>query len=243
MSDRLPAYLRHGVPPPDREQGARAWMMGFTDLVILLLVFFTLLYAMRVPTLPSWLAPFTGIHRTDEPDPTGAEQPDSAAANLPALAEIAGLDMAYLERILTQNLAASDATDRVRLSEQAGRLVMSLPADTLFAPGDTTVTRAGEALLFALAGTLSRLDNRIEIVGYTGRRPGEISGPGGTWGLGLLRAAAVARALVAVGYEGQLNGYGGGGGTSLARDLPLAEREAFARRVDLFIDPARAVLP
>jgi chemotaxis protein MotB len=243
MSDRLPTYVRHGLPPPDEEQSARAWMMGFTDLVILLLVFFTLLYAMRVPELPSWLAPFTGIHRTDEPDPTGVEQPDPAAANLPALAEIAGLDMAYLQRILTQNLAASDATDRVRLSERDGQLVMSLPADTLFAPGDITITHTGTALLFALAGTLSRLDNRIEIVGYTGRQPSETSAPGGAWGLGLLRAAAVARALVAAGYQGQLNGYGGGDGTGLARDLPLAEREAFARRVDLLIDPARAVLP
>ena len=111
-----------------------------------------------------------------------------------------------------------------------------MPADLLFAPGETRV--ADEALppLEALARALDNFSNPVGILGHAGREPLPDGGEPSYWELSLARALAVADALARSGLERPIACYGLADThlNGLPDDLE-SQRQPTARRVDLVV--------
>lgn len=123
-----------------------------------------------------------------------------------------------------------------RVERADDRLVLAMPADLLFATGETKV--ADEALppLEALARVLENLSNPVGILGHAGREPLPDGGEPSYWELSLARALAVADTLARSGLKRPIACYGLA--DSYLDGLPddsEIEHQLIARRVDLVV--------
>ncbi|MDG2285787.1 MAG: flagellar motor protein MotB [Alphaproteobacteria bacterium] len=164
--------------------GGSVWLVTFIDLISLLLAFFVMMYSMSSMSLPAWQAFTASLNKAEIEKPaktrTLPPTPIAADADRPGR----GVDVRYLRRILESGMARETTLALAVLRQRGGKLVLSLPGDLFFAPGGASVLVSGSAALFALAETLSNLDNRIDVIGHTDPRPTPAGGRfTSNWGL------------------------------------------------------------
>ncbi len=144
------------------------WLVTFGDLVLLLLTFFVMLFAMSDIDLGRYgaLSRSTG-QAVVAPNlaPTQAPTLDFA---IPQRDLRPGEDLGFLKAVITNALSNDPRFGQVatRLTEEY--LVISLPSSLLFEPRSATTTDQAEVALFDLAGQLSALDNAIAVTGHVG---------------------------------------------------------------------------
>ncbi len=223
-------------------QPSQHWLITFSDMVLLLLAFFVLLFAMRRPNDARWSELLLGLNRTDSPATTQQQTQPEALYGITTLQTEPGMALGYLERLLEQHLAADPILRDAALTRQDDRLILSLPSDLLFSTGSAEVSRGGVAALLALGNGLANLNNEVQIFGHadpTIQREGAFRN---NWDLSLARALAVARLIYASGYLQPISvqGLGDGRFHEVAPGLPAPERFALARRVDVVIRENRA---
>jgi chemotaxis protein MotB len=179
---------------PLSDAGARTWLITFVDLVMLLLTFFILLFAMSrpeaaryVPVAQSYVETFRPIAAGDEPLAT----PQSYV-----LEARPAEGLAYLESVLKTVLGRSPAARDIgfRLSEQS--LILYLPSPMVTIPAGAASAATMTTALFDLGGVLANIDNRIAVRGFVA--PEDASA--GAWTLAIARAAMVTTALRETGY-------------------------------------------
>ncbi len=236
---RVPVLLLTAPLPEERGPSFRisqAWMVTFTDLVALLITFFVMLFAMSQVEERKWqnltdalannldaVREVTVALPADEPD-------------LEAVEPVPGVDLDYLATLLRQHMADEPSLDGGIVTRLADRLVISLPSDLLFAPGQVGLAEAGERATYALGGLLRNVNNRIEVAGHADPRA-----PRGrfvsNWELSLVRALAVAEMLRRAGYKGEVTtrGHGDSRFATLSPELGTARRQRLARRVDVIV--------
>ncbi|HEU5296421.1 MAG TPA: type VI secretion system protein TssL, long form, partial [Burkholderiaceae bacterium] len=113
-----------------------------------------------------------------------AAAPPLGAAAKPRLAPLLADDL---------NAGAIEVNDEVQ------RSVVTLPADTLFAPGTAQLQPAQRERLQRIARALASLPGRVEVVGHTDDQPLESLRFPSNWHLSRERAQAVAATLVEAG--------------------------------------------
>lgn len=222
-----------GAASQDRSQ---LWLVTFTDIVALMITFFVMLFAMSQVEERHWQNLTNALNPSlDKVREVTATLP-SETLDIETVTTAPGVDLDYLAPLLLQHMASDETLAGAKVADHGGRLVVSLPADLLFASGSPKLEGEGERLVFALVGLLRNLNNRIEVAGFADpRRPsGAYSS---NWELSLARALNVANLLERAGYSGGLiaRGYGAGRFQSLPEDLDPATRLAQARRVDIII--------
>lgn len=217
------------------------WMITFTDVMGLMLTFFVMLFAMAKPAPEKWdevsSSLMNGFGRIQGPV---FERGPVDDINLARIDFDRALDISYLNVLLEQAVNGNEFLKAARLIRQPGRLIVSLPQDLLFPPSDAAVTDKGARALYALGGMLSRIKNRIQIVGHADPRP--VQGDGGSkfasnWDLSLARAASVAGVLNSVGYEYDIDivGLASGRYDDLSGIADEEKRMELARRVDIVL--------
>lgn len=223
----------------DGEQDkAPLWLITFTDIMALMLTFFVLLYSMSVPQEDKWKDvsealstkfndSYTKSSRSGAQDTIEIDKIDKSRA----------LNLTYL-RTLVNSLLKSKNIEGATVFRNGDRLIVSLPSDLLFASGESTINLEGKKALFTIGGALTRVKNRIEIVGHTDPTP--MSGNGvykTNWELSLARGAAVAAMLKEVGYERPITvrGLSSGRYDEMSQDAPQEQRYSMARRVDIIL--------
>ncbi|MEO9902844.1 flagellar motor protein MotB [Nisaea sp.] len=215
------------------------WMVTFVDLVSLLLAFFVLLFSMTSPDAPQWEAFTASLRSTFSADSEKrsreALMPESVETEDPGT----GVNLGYLRRLLEVAMSRDAVLQNATIIEKNGRLILSMASDVFFQPGAAAMQPSGEEALFDLAVALSRIDNRIDIVGHTDPRP--FTSPSGSfrsnWDLSLARALSVADTLQRFGYRKPIEVRGAADGKfgEIDSSLPLEDRYRRARRVDLVI--------
>jgi chemotaxis protein MotB len=230
--------------PPDRRAEPRAplWLVTFTDVMALMLTFFVMLYAMAIPNEVAWRQAKKALADGLAPGSAGAwyAGPREAAGIATDAPGMAAQDVDYLYTVLATQVERQPALAGARLSLGDGRLVLSLPAEVLFAPGDAALSAGGKRALWALAVKLSRIQNRIALVGHADPRPVGEGAPGPyatNRALSLARAVEVAAFLRRAGYTAPIEAHGAGAARFEEMDAatPLARRLAASRRVDIVI--------
>lgn len=216
------------------------WLVTFIDLTALLIAFLVMLFAMAKLDHERWraLTDSLGEQAVTPPQVTLVES--RAEVGLEPLRGEPGIDLDYLAGVLQQGLDDLGALGTARLLRRDDRLVVSLPARLLFAPGGTALDPEGRGAVAALTAVLGHVDNRIEVVGHADPRPPR-SGHASNWELSLARAIAIAGLIEQAGYDRPVvtRGLGHSRYAALAPDLPEPERRRLARRVDVVVHADR----
>ena len=177
----------------------RIWMITFADLVSLLLTFFIMLYAMSSINMENWHKVANNAELNRPESAIGSEGVVPARYALAELLYRRAVDLHYLQAVLEEAIKGDAALQGARIQLHEDRLVVSLPADYLFASAQARVAPQGEKVLFSLGGVLRNISNKINIVGYSSPSKAQQDGAEG-WKLSLSRASVVADSLKRSGY-------------------------------------------
>lgn len=221
-------------------QASNIWIVSFTDIMALMLTFFVLLYSMSAPETETWKEMTAALQKEFNRHMGAAHnRGPQDTIDISRIDYNRALDLNYLSAIIGKMTEDNEALGALRMQQVSGRLVLSLPQDLVFEAGKADVSGAGADALYALGGKLSRIRNRIEIIGHADPRgfDGEAGEFSSNWDLSLARSLNAAAALRKVGYSRPLTVRGLG--SALYDDLPqeLSEgvRMDMARRVDFVI--------
>lgn len=216
------------------------WLVTFTDIMGLMLTFFVMMFAMTEPNPEEWSEVVSALH-SDISKVYGAEfnQGTEESIDLSRVNYKQALDVRYLEELIRSIIEEHEALKNITLITQPGSVVLSLPQDLLFEPGQATVKESGRKVLYTLGGALTRIQNHVEIDGHADPRPieGTQNNFANNWELSLARAANVAAILENVGYQQtiSISGYGSGRYQDLGSIEDQVRRQDLARRVDIII--------
>ncbi|NKD55831.1 MULTISPECIES: flagellar motor protein MotB [unclassified Haematospirillum] len=207
------------------------WIYTFTDLILLLLSFFVMLYAMGNPDLRYLRSLVDGISTRPAPLVIREVSETSPDLSMVQVAVSPGQNISYLRALIGQTLQNEPRLNGMVMTMSDDQLVLSLPGKVLFLAGEAVPAPGGSDILAEVANLVSRLDNRLVIAG---RADGGQTGSAVAWTLSLARARVVAQAMRSAGYPGDLGlvGYGG------ARPVAVVPADA-VQPVDILILPER----
>ena len=225
--------------PRDSRSAGMAWLVTFSDLVVLMLAFFVLLFSMTAfqPNAFERLSDsLAGTFGADRPAVSSA--PDGGPRGVEGLTRPRGQDLGYLAAVLRAAVAADSRLEGARVQWLDQRLVILLPSDLLFAPGDAALAPTARPAVAELGGLLANLRNAIAVAGHAD--PDESRPDGDAWALSLARATAVARELRRAGYAAPMQAWAHADTRAdMLAAMPEAERARLRRRVDVVILPQR----
>lgn len=182
-----------------RDRTTALWAISAADLAANMLCFFVLQFAMSEIDIERFRAASEGIGRGLGIEMHARAQPQ-ATLTLPTLNRRAGLSVDYLAALLAAETAPGHSLAGATIATSDDRLTLSLPGAALFeAGGDRLRTEAQESL-FALAGLLSGVPNRVEVQVHVRPNAERLAGFPSSWELALMRAAGVAARLREAGY-------------------------------------------
>jgi len=221
----------------DKSDKAPLWLITFTDAIALMLTFFVLLYAMSTPKKEKFEQMtsamnkefgeyFTKKWNAGNQDTISIDKVDSTQA----------LNLKYLQALLTDVARESKYLSQIMINLQKNRLIISLPTGLIFSDGSAEVQEKGKRAIFVIGDVLSRIRNKIEVIGHADPRP--VSGAfHSNWDLSLSRAASVAGVLQDIGYSRHITirGLSDGRYSELPEEMTEKERLQLSRRVDIVI--------
>lgn len=225
-----------GMAAAGRKKPSTAWMLTVADLFSLILTFFVLLYSMSVIQREEWDAISESLMQRVQVTITDDLTAPSQDWQIPR-AEITyarGLD--YLNKIIGERFGQAGSMEDVLVTRGEDRIILSLVADSMFAPGSAEIRPESQETLRQLGLFLGTIGNAVSVEGHTDPRPINNATYPSNWELSMARAMSVARAIRATGYPHMMDIYGHGSARhgELA-SLPAPQREALARRVDIVV--------
>ena len=226
---------------PHKPEVGPNWLLTFADLIALLLAFFVLIYATQKIERAPWQALVKSLSQSLNPARPLVDPHPSAESNIRLLARARAIDLGYLDVLLTGVIAQDRSLTGVVLQQLDDRLVISLPGELLFPPGDATPIAGAVRGVAALAAELRNIGNRIDVFGHTDPEPVGNGRFASNWELSLARARAVARMLHDAGYIRRVAAYGVADShyADLAGIEPVERRNRIARRVDIVVRQSR----
>ncbi len=236
----LPPAVSRKKTPPVEEESVPLWLITFTDIMALMLTFFVLLYSMSTPDENKWEELTTTINQGfskfySKQTFEGAQQ----EINIDKLDFSRALALPYLKTLIEDVKAQDERLGDVVLILQHDRLIISIPDAVLFESGKADMRLTGKRAVYAVGNLLTRIRNRIEVIGHTDPRPissqeGEFAS---NWELSLVRAANVAAVLENVGYERHVTvrGLSSARYYDLPEDMSEEDRLSLSRRVDIVV--------
>lgn len=230
-----------GVINPKPEIVAeKPWLITFADLFCVLLAFFALLFSMSAVETGKWKKLTQAFSHNSERAMSTDSPSDAKARDAGGVKSQPALDLGYLGTVLEAQGKTNVLLQSATIYLAGDRLVISLPADLLFAAGSAAFDARGMSALFDLAGVLRNVANDVEVVGHSDPTPSG-SGFSSNWDLSLARAVAVAGELKRAGFARDVAAFGVADShfAELPDDLPLARRLELARRVDILLTPSQ----
>ena len=219
MIDRPPLFgeeasvwHRGKIPSSTRAFGRRIWLITFTDLVSLMLAFFVMLFAMSGVKVELWDATAQSLSRTLDPSRSPPPPPPVAAHNVPTVVRAPALDLDYLATLFRRVSRGSPELVETRLVRVPDGLILVLNPGDVFDGDGIGLSPAAVRTLSAVGAILGNFSNRIGVRLRTDPEETVHARHASAWEFALVRAAAVANALHAAGYDRNIVAYGLTGG-------------------------------
>jgi chemotaxis protein MotB len=214
------------------------WVVIFADISALLLAFFVMIFTMSTLEIEKWrriVSPTT----SGDPSTVELRPAPTSSTSMPTVDVPPALPLGYLAQVLDEKLSEEELVGRVTVHRLDKMIVISLPSELIFEPGEATLTASARQALFRVSSALSQIGNQIDIQGYVGPPADDAPKSGWKWRLSMARAIAVADELKRIGYQGNpaLMGLGDSRYRYLDSAIPEDKRLVLARRVDLVIYP------
>ncbi len=193
----------------EEESDAQEWLMTFSDLTMLLLVFFIMMFAMSTPDTSKIQSTLMSVTTA-----LGGKETKLATSTISR--EEAGviLDQVMMQRqiMIAQQKVFADVKylqtkkgleGLVGANFEDGVITIRAPGDVLFAPGEVTLTEKGRQVILAMKDFfVQHPDQTINIRGYTDdHQPPPGSRFRDNWEISSLRAVNVLRLLMSMGIE------------------------------------------
>jgi len=228
------------IDPKPEVVAEKPWLITFADLFCVLLAFFALLFSMSAVETGKWKKLTQAFTHSSERAMSVDSPSDAKARDAGGVKSQPALDLGYLGTVLEAQGKTNVLLQGATIYLAGDRLVISLPADLLFAAGSAAFDARGGGALFDLAGVLRNVANDVEVVGHSDPTPSG-SSFASNWDLSLARAVAVAGELKRAGFVRDIAAFGVADShfAELPEDLPLARRLELARRVDILLTPSQ----
>lgn len=230
--------IRYGRRRGDQDGVASLWLITFTDVMALMLTFFVLLFAMSNPKQEEWESlSETMQNKFNRFYGKALNRGNEDAVNVERVDYNQALPLSYLRSLIEALIEKEPSLGVITIMEQRSGLIISLPQDLLFESGQAEVRESARRALYTLAGTLSRIKNRVEIIGHTDPRPASSEAFASNWELSLARAANVAAVFENVGYDKPvvIRGQAAGRYNDIPASIPENRRLDLSRRVDVVV--------
>ena len=185
------------------EKGHDLWLLTLSDLLLLLVIFFVLLFGMTLRQQPQGSpspSPQPGLTKSEgmaKPEETPVEiQPTVVQNSVPQKI------LASLEADLRAMLSDEGRGEGVSVTRQADRLVLTFPERILFDPARAQLSSSVQPVLDRIAFLASMHPYLfVEIQGHTDDRPINTKRYPSNWELSVDRATQVAKALIRLGLN------------------------------------------
>lgn len=233
LQDDWPAAI-----DPEEQAAERAWLVTFTDLVSLMLTFFVLLFSMSNVKVGDWENIIDSLSRTLRPTPDVEIKEQTATFNIGTIYRRQAIDLNYLSGVIEEGINDIELLSDAQVMLLEDRLVIALPGDQLFEAGKAVMTKRARDAMFVFGGMFRNIGNEIGVNGHTDSTRPAGDAYTSNWELSTGRAAAVANALRAAGYEDDIIAFGYA--DSRFKQLPQVpdeQRRSLARRVDIVVLP------
>ncbi|QPC47255.1 flagellar motor protein MotS [Mangrovibacillus cuniculi] len=194
--------MKHRKPRPDNKKSAPLWMVTFSDLVTLILVFFILLFSMSQIDMVKFKALadsfrerqilefYPSIIKTENP-PTQPDIQSNTDQNQDGKDDLDNLVeevQNYLEVNELSDVAVATRTER--------GVVLVLQEQVLFASGEATILPQAYAFMDKVGELLTSIPNMVKVEGHTDNRPISTSRYPSNWELSSARSSSVIRFLL-----------------------------------------------
>ncbi|WP_406686437.1 flagellar motor protein MotS [Rossellomorea vietnamensis] len=188
--------------PASQSPGAPKWMVTFSDLITLILVFFILLFSMSQIDIVKFrtiadsfqqrqiLEFYPSVIPFDNPS---AEPKVESGESKGREAE---QDLNSLLSNIQSYLKENELTDVVVATRSERGVVLVLQEQALFASGEATVLPDAYPFLDKVGGLLSEIPNFVKVEGHTDNRPINTYRFPSNWELSSARASSVVRYLI-----------------------------------------------
>ncbi len=230
--------MKRRIRPPEPKSNAPRWMVTFSDLITLILVFFILLFSMSQIDIVKFRAISDSFQKKEILDFNPSIVPSEQPSEEPL--EKHEEDLRDLLSDIRSYLRENELDEIVTATRTERGVVLVLPEQSLFDSGEANVLPASYPFLDKVGALLERMPNYVKVEGHTDNRPISTSKFPSNWELSSARASSVIRYLtsavdldpkrfIAVGY----------GDTRPIAPNDTADNLQKNRRVEIIIsDPA-----
>lgn len=198
--------MRFKRRPPKKAKGAPSWMVTYSDLVTLILVFFILLFSMSqidVNKFKSIAESFRDRHILDfNPSVVPIENPpqfNDEQENLEQNDKENGQEGEALDYLLSEIeafLAENGLEDAILANRNERGVVLVLDEQVLFETGEAEIFGGKNAFLDKVGSMLKSIPHLVKVEGHTDNRPITTFRYPSNWELSTARASSVIRYLV-----------------------------------------------
>ncbi|MGR3765381.1 flagellar motor protein MotS [Rossellomorea sp. NS-SX7] len=191
--------MRRRRKPPEPRSNAPRWMVTFSDLITLILVFFILLFSMSQIDIVKFRAIADSFQQKQIlefypsviPFETPSSEPeiemDDGAERDKDLQELLSEIQSYLRENKLSEIVVATRTER--------GVVLVLQEQALFASGEAAILETSYPFLNKVGELLSQIPNFVKVEGHTDNRPISTYQFPSNWELSSARASAVIRYL------------------------------------------------
>ncbi|MBO8167982.1 MAG: OmpA family protein [Thermoanaerobacteraceae bacterium] len=184
------------------KKGAPAWMVTYSDLVTLLLVFFVLLYSfsvLDVQKFKAFLISFQGVGILEK----GSSILENIEANRDQMEELSeGMDeisenarLLEVYTVIKAFLKNNGLEDDISVRYEERGVVLTIKEKILFDSGKADLKPHAKKILAQLGNLFKQLPNQISVEGHTDNRPINTIEFPSNWELSAARSARVVRYL------------------------------------------------
>lgn len=190
------ASLKRRKKEDQEAKASYLWLVSFTDVMALMLTFFVLLFSMSEPKTQDWAGITTAMYDQFNQHKGGKlEKGKEDVINIDKINFSKALNLSYVEALLESEIRDNERLNGVTISNRKRFLSITIPSSLIFEGVEPDITDDGRRKLYAMAGLLSRIKNRVEVVGYSSPSESNVS-----WGLSMQRSSTVAGILQNAGY-------------------------------------------
>jgi chemotaxis protein MotB len=189
--------FRHQDQLSRSEKGHEIWLLTLSDLLLLLMIFFVLLFGMSLQQHQGSYSLWPQVAASTTPEEIPVENqpayvPDSASKEI----------LAGLETDLRTILGNQDGKEEVSLTRHADRLILTFPERILFDPGRAQLKPSAQRILDKAASLASAHPYLlVEVQGHTDDRPINTKRYPSNWELSVDRATQVVKELIGLGLN------------------------------------------